>query len=114
MFFHPFYCEEDRLSTTWQTPCAFPICLVLGIIHHLSSAAKPGCAKGDAMPPINPLNLAKAEAALLLSKASGKTVTEDMIREAIEAGCPTDASGNLNLVHVAAWLNRELHRPPSA
>ena len=57
--------------------------------------------------PINPLNLSPSEAALLLSKASGKPVTEDMIRAAIEAGCPVEASGNLNLVHVAAWLNRE-------
>ena len=63
------------------------------------------------MPPIDPLNLTVAEAALLLSKASGKAITEDHVREAIEAGCPTDAEGNLNLVHVAAWLNRELHRP---
>ena len=63
------------------------------------------------MPPINPLNLNIAEAALLLSKASGKTFTEDMVREAIAGGCPVDASGNLNLVHVAAWLNREIHRP---
>ena len=62
------------------------------------------------MPPINPLNLSPSEAALLLSKASGKTVTEEDVRSAVEAGCPADAGGNLNLVHVAAWLNRELHR----
>jgi len=48
-----------------------------------------------------------SDAALLLSKASGRPFTEDMIRETIEAGCPVDASGNLNIVHVAAWLNRE-------
>ena len=58
-------------------------------------------------PPINPLNLSPSEAALLLSKASGKPVSEEMIRAAVEAGCPVDGSGNLNLVHVAAWLNRE-------
>lgn len=69
------------------------------------------------MPPIDPLNLSVAEAALLLSKAgarlaaSGKPVTEDMVREAVVAGCPTGSDGNLNLVHLAAWLNRELHRP---
>ena len=60
--------------------------------------------------PVNPLNMTPSEAALLLSKASGKPVTEDMIREAVEAGCPTDAAGNLNLVHVAAWLNKEAGR----
>jgi len=63
------------------------------------------------MPPIDPLNLSVAEAALLLSKASGKPVAEEDVREAVAAGCPADAEGNLNLVHVAAWLNRELHRP---
>ena len=63
------------------------------------------------MPPIDPLNLTVAEAALLLSKASGKAITEEQVREAVEAGCPTGPDGNLNLVHVAAWLNRELHRP---
>jgi hypothetical protein len=30
-----------------------------------------------------------------------------MIRAAVEAGCPVEESGHLNLVHVAAWLNRE-------
>lgn len=59
------------------------------------------------MSPINPLNLSPAEAALLLSKASGKPVTEEHIREAIAAGCPVGADDRLNLVHVAAWLNRE-------
>ncbi|MCL2001438.1 MAG: hypothetical protein FWG74_08400 [Planctomycetes bacterium] len=61
-------------------------------------------------PQINPLNLTPSEAALLLSKASGKPVTEEMIREAVEAGCPAEADGRLNLVHVAAWLNRETNR----
>ena len=59
-------------------------------------------------PQMNPLSLSPSEAALLLSKASGKPVTEEMIREAVEAGCPTEANGNLNLVHVAAWLNARL------
>lgn len=59
------------------------------------------------MSSINPLKLTPAEAALLLSKASGKAITEDAVREAIEAGCPVDDSGHLNLVHVAAWLNKE-------
>jgi hypothetical protein len=61
-------------------------------------------------PQINPLNLSPSEAALLLSKASGKPVSEAMIREAVEAGCPMEANGDLNLVHVAAWLNKETAR----
>lgn len=58
-------------------------------------------------PPLNPLSLSVSEAALLMSKASGKPVTEDMIRAAIEKGCPVDMRGNLNLVHLAAWINKE-------
>ena len=61
-------------------------------------------------PQINPLSLTPSEAALLLSKASGKPVSEEMIRAAVEAGCPVEANGNLNLVHVAAWLNKEAER----
>jgi len=51
--------------------------------------------------------MSPSEAALLLSRASGKPVTEEMIRETIEAGCLVEANGNLNVVHIAAWLNKE-------
>ncbi len=33
------------------------------------------------------------------------------LREHVEAGAPTSADGTINLVHYAAWLNRELARP---
>lgn len=56
---------------------------------------------------MNPLSLSVPEAALLMAKASGKPVTEDMIRTAIDEGCPVDARGNINLVHLAAWMNKE-------
>lgn len=53
---------------------------------------------------LNPLSMAPADAARLLSKAGGQPVTEEDVRQAIEAGAPTDAAGNLNLVHLGAWL----------
>ncbi len=60
-------------------------------------------------PPLNPLSLSVPEAALLMSRASGKPVTEEMIRAAVADGCPVDARGRLNLVHLAAWINKESH-----
>ena len=58
-------------------------------------------------PKLNPLHLTPADAALLLSKAGGEAVTEDQIREAITAGAPVDTDGNVNLVHLGAWLLKE-------
>lgn len=48
------------------------------------------------------------DAALLISKSAGKSVTGDMIRYDIEAGAPVNADGTVNLVYYAAWLAREL------
>ena len=59
---------------------------------------------------LNPLRLAPADAALLLSKAGGEAVTEAEVREAITAGAPVDAAGNINLVHLGAWLLKETGR----
>jgi len=60
-------------------------------------------------PKLNPLRLVPADAARLLSKAGGEAVSETQVREAIEAGAPVDADGNLNLVHLGAWLLREMN-----
>ena len=60
---------------------------------------------------LNPLRMAPTDAARLLSKAGGEPVTEEQVREAIAAGAPTDAAGNINLVHLGAWLNRETGGP---
>ncbi len=57
---------------------------------------------------LNPLHLPPADAARLLAKAGGEPVTEAEIRELIDAGAPVDAAGNLNLVHLGAWLNRQI------
>jgi len=61
-------------------------------------------------PKLNPLRLAPADAALLLSKAGGETVTEEQVREAIAAGAPVDAECNVNLVHLGAWILKEMNR----
>ena len=60
-------------------------------------------------PKLNPLRLAPADAALLLSKAGGEAVTEEQIQEAIDAGAPVDADGNVNLVHLGAWILKEMN-----
>lgn len=57
--------------------------------------------------PLNPLALTLPDAAWLLSRAIGKTVTEGMVRSAVEAGCPVDENGRLNLVYLAAWINKK-------
>ncbi len=56
---------------------------------------------------LNPLHLSPADTARLLAKAGGEPVTEAEVRELIAAGAPVDAEGNLNLVHLGAWLNRQ-------
>ncbi len=49
--------------------------------------------------------MAPADAARLLSKAGGKAVTEQQILDATHAGAPVNDAGNINLVHLGAWLN---------
>jgi len=53
---------------------------------------------------ISPAALSLADAARLLSKVGGQPITEDVLRDDVEAGAPTNADGTLNLVHYAAWL----------
>ena len=49
-----------------------------------------------------------ADAATVLSKASGKSVTEAMLREDLAASAPVNPDGTLNLIHLAAWLVKEI------
>ena len=49
-------------------------------------------------------------AAQILSKAGGRLVTEEMLRNDIDGGAPANADGTLNLVHYAAWLLKEMAR----
>jgi hypothetical protein len=61
-------------------------------------------------PPLNPTSLALADAAVVLSKASGQLVDEEALRQDIEDGAPVNADGTLNLVLYAAWLVGEMAR----
>jgi hypothetical protein len=72
--------------------------------HPGAMGAAPAAA-GPADPPptaANPAALTVAQAARLLG------VAEQTVRDHVAAGVPTAANGTINLVHYAAWLNREL------
>ena len=51
---------------------------------------------------VNPAALTAAQLARMLG------VPEQTIRRHLAAGAPASADGRINLVHYAAWLNREL------
>ncbi|MDP6505232.1 MAG: hypothetical protein QF886_16535 [Planctomycetota bacterium] len=52
--------------------------------------------------------LSVENAAILLSKSSGKTVTAETLRQDIEAGAPLNPDGTFNVINYAAWLVREV------
>jgi hypothetical protein len=60
--------------------------------------------------PINPLALDVSDAARLLVKVGGRSITEAMLRADLAAGAPTNPDGTINLVHYAAWLAGQLRR----
>jgi len=51
-----------------------------------------------------------ADTARVLTKVSGLTITEEMLRDDVLQGAPTNADGTLNLVHFVAWQIREIGR----
>ncbi len=57
---------------------------------------------------LDPKSLPIADVARLLSRTSGRAVTENMLREAIAAGLPMKPGDRLDIFVLAAWLNREL------
>lgn len=59
---------------------------------------------------LNPNALSVADAARLLSKASGERVTEEMIRADLVDGAPAHRDGTIGLVPYAAWLAKEMGR----
>lgn len=59
---------------------------------------------------LNPAAMPLRDAARLLAKVGGQTVSEEMLRGDIDAGAPTNLDGTLNLVHYAAWLVKEMGR----
>ena len=48
-----------------------------------------------------------AQAAKVLSAVGNAPVTEEAIRRHIASGAPTTADDRINLVHYAAWLNKD-------
>ncbi len=56
---------------------------------------------------IDPAAMTPAQAAKVLSALGNGLVTEEMIRRHIAAAAPTTADGRINLVHYAAWLNKD-------
>ena len=57
---------------------------------------------------IDPLAMTVAQVSQVLSAMGNGSVTEDMIRRHVAAGAPTTAAGRINLVHYAAWLNKDM------
>ena len=61
-------------------------------------------------PPLSPTALALRDAARLLAKVGGPSITEAMLQADVVAGAPTNPNGTINLVHYAAWLVKEMGR----
>lgn len=61
-------------------------------------------------PQLNPAAMPLRDAARLLAKVGGSSITEAMLRADVEAGAPTNPDGTMNLVHYAAWLVKEMGR----
>jgi len=57
---------------------------------------------------INPSALTVAQLARMLA------VPEETVRRHLAAGAPASVDGHINLVHYAAWLNKELACPELA
>jgi hypothetical protein len=56
---------------------------------------------------LSPQAMPIPDAARILAKLSGLSVTEEMLRYDVIEGAPTNADGTLNLVHYVAWLLKE-------
>ncbi len=61
-------------------------------------------------PQLNPAAMPLRDAARLLAKVGGPSITEAMLTSDVEAGAPTNPDGTINLVHYAAWLVKEMGR----
>jgi hypothetical protein len=59
---------------------------------------------------LNPTSLTLADAARLLTKVGGQSVTVEVLQADLAAGAPANADGTINLVHYAAWLVQEMAR----
>jgi hypothetical protein len=59
---------------------------------------------------LSPTALTLSDAARILSKVSGQHITDEMLRDDVIQGAPTNADGTLNLVHYVAWQLKEIGR----
>jgi len=57
---------------------------------------------------VNPASLSIQDMARLLSAAGGLKITPEQVQADIDAGAPVNPGGQMNLVHYAAWLVREV------
>jgi hypothetical protein len=57
---------------------------------------------------LDPKSLSLSDAARLLSRTSGRPVTEELLREAVSAGLPLKAGDRVDIFVLAAWLNKQL------
>ena len=56
---------------------------------------------------LDPTALSPEDATRVLTVAYGRQVGVEMVRAAIEAGAPALPDGRVNLLDLAAWLERE-------
>ncbi|MEX2169655.1 MAG: hypothetical protein WD851_10110 [Pirellulales bacterium] len=59
---------------------------------------------------IDPTRLSVEQAAKVLAAAAKLRVPAEQIAADVEAGAPMNTDGNLNLVHYASWLVKEMSR----
>jgi hypothetical protein len=64
--------------------------------------------RDDGKQALNPTSLAVADAARLLTRAGGQSVTIQMLETDLAAGAPVNGDGTINLVRYAAWLVKEM------
>jgi len=57
---------------------------------------------------LSPNAMSIADAARVLTRLGGQTVTEEMLRADIAAGAPVNSDGTVHLAHFAAWLVKEM------
>jgi hypothetical protein len=57
---------------------------------------------------VNPRSLGLEQLAKMLSSVGGKQITVEQLQADIDAGAPQLSDGNVNLIHYAAWLAREV------
>ena len=56
---------------------------------------------------LSPQALPLVDAARILTKVSGQPISEELLRDDVIQGAPTNPDGTLNLVHYVAWLLKE-------